>query len=69
MTTWLEDRKNKLAITTYGGYQQEIDRIARYFRQHNLYIEQIDEIVITNFYRYNRRHDFRKTLCCIIRRL
>ena len=56
MTTWLEDRKNKLAITTYGGYQQEIDRIARYFRQHNLYIEQIDEIVITNFYRYNRRH-------------
>ena len=57
LTTWLEDRKNKLAITTYGGYQQEIDRIARYFRQHNLYIEQIDEIVITNFYRYNRRHD------------
>lgn len=56
LTTWLEDRKNKLAITTYGGYQQEIDRIARYFRQHNLYIEQIDEIVITNFYRYNRRH-------------
>ena len=56
MTTWLGDRKNKLAITTYGGYQQEIDRIARYFRQHNLYIEQIDEIVITNFYRYNRRH-------------
>ena len=49
MTTWLGDRKNKLAITTYGGYQQEIDRIARYFRQHNLYIEQIDEIVITNF--------------------
>ena len=57
LTTWLEDRKNKLAITTYGGYQQEIDRIARYFRQHNLYIEQIDEMVITNFYRYNRRHD------------
>ena len=56
MTTWLEDRQNKLAITTYGGYQQEIDRIARYFRQHNLYIEQIDEMVITNFYRYNRRH-------------
>ena len=56
LTTWLEDRKNKLAITTYGGYQQEIDRIARYFRQHNLYIEQIDEMVITNFYRYNRRH-------------
>ena len=55
LTTWLEDRKNKLAITTYGGYQQEIDRIARYFRQHNLYIEQIDEMVITNFYRYNRR--------------
>ena len=56
LTTWLEDRKNKLAITTYGGYQQEIDRIARYFRQHNLYVEQIDEMVITNFYRYNRRH-------------
>ena len=55
LTTWLEDRKNKLAITTYGGYQQEIDRIARYFRQHNLYIEQIDEMVITKFYRYNRR--------------
>lgn len=55
LTTWLEDRKNKLAITTYGGYQQEIDRIARYFRQRNLYIEQIDEMVITNFYRYNRR--------------
>ena len=55
LTTWLEDRKNKLAITTYGGYQQNISLIARYFRQLNLYIEQIDEMVITNFYRYHRR--------------
>ena len=46
MTTWLEDRKNKLAITTYGGYQQEIDRIARYFRQHNLYIEHLEKMGI-----------------------
>ena len=55
LTTWLEDRKSKLAITTYGGYQQDIDRISRYFREKNLYIEQIDDRVITNFYRYNRK--------------
>ena len=56
LTVWLEDRRCKLEETTYGGYQQDIEQIAPYFRKRTLYIEQITDKVITNFYRYKRKN-------------
>lgn len=56
LTVWLEDRRCKLEETTYGGYQQDIVQISPYFRERTLYIEQITDKVITNFYRYKRKN-------------
>ncbi len=69
LTVWLEDRRCKLEETTYGGYQQDIVQISPYFRERTLYIEQITDKVITNFYRYKRKMVFLKIPCCIIRQL
>lgn len=55
LTVWLEDRRPKLEETTYGGYQHDIAQIVPYFKKRNLYVEQVTDRVITNFYRYKRK--------------
>lgn len=53
---WLDSRRNRVQITTFGGYQQEIKiGIAPYFDKKKICVDEVTEDVISDFYRYKRR--------------
>lgn len=57
LVEWLDSRKNRVQITTFGGYQQDIQiGIAPYFDKRKIHVDQVTEDVISDFYRYKRRN-------------
>lgn len=54
---WLESRRNRVQITTFGGYQQDIKiGIAPYFDNKEIFVDDVTDAVISDFYRYKRRN-------------
>ena len=54
---WLESRRNRVQITTFGGYQQDIKiGIAPYFDKKKIYVDDVTDAVISDFYRHKRRN-------------
>lgn len=54
---WLDSRRNRVQITTFGGYQQDIKiGIAPYFDKKKIYVDDVTDAVISDFYRYKRRN-------------
>lgn len=54
---WLESRRNRVQITTFGGYQQDIKiGIAPYFDKKKICVDDVTDDVISDFYRYKRRN-------------
>ena len=54
---WLESRRNRVQITTFGGYQQDIKiGIAPYFDKKKIFVDDVTDAVISDFYRYKRRN-------------
>lgn len=54
---WLASRRNRVQITTFGGYQQDIKiGIAPYFDKRRIHVDEVTDDVISDFYRYKRRN-------------
>lgn len=60
---WLERARPNLQISTYATYQQQVEKIAKYFRDRKITLIDLQPLDIANFYSYLRKNGKTVQLC------